>query len=499
MFEHESQNPSGSLDEAFLYIDALAKLAVLLVKFQEEGAGPVKTSKAAYLNSILSVLVLVLNHHQVMRGEAFNQRVFFRLFSSILCEYSLYDLQSEEQHQEMMFTLANKLLSLQPKYYPAFVYGWVSLVSHRFFMSGMLTMSNRAGWAPYCEIMQVLLSYIGEQLKPGNISYIAKELYKGVLRILLILHHDFPEFVAENHFQFCNVIPAHCAQLRNLVLSAYPSSFHKLPDPFREGLKVERLEEMREAPRIAGDTALPLQRANIKHVIDNAVQGNNVSDSTIQQICEVIYSPESQETGLLYSPINVNVVLLNAMALYIGQGAVTANASKDNTRAAFETSTHSALLEKLARNLRPEARYYLLSAMANQLRYPNSHTYFFSFAILRLFGTDYSEQDESDIRQQIIRVLLERLIVHRPHPWGLIITLQELLQNGSYAFFHLPFIQAAPEVSSQNVCCNRSWHMLICQPFRLAVYSMRSCNTFSNKAPGQSLKRSDSSIRELFS
>ncbi|KAL3489062.1 CCR4-Not complex component, Not1-domain-containing protein [Aspergillus germanicus] len=446
MFEHESQNPSGSLDEAFLYIDALAKLAVLLVKFQEEGAGPVKTSKAAYLNSILSVLVLVLNHHQVMRGEAFNQRVFFRLFSSILCEYSLYDLQSEEQHQEMMFTLANKLLSLQPKYCPAFVYGWVSLVSHRFFMSGMLTMSNRAGWAPYCEIMQVLLSYIGEQLKPGNISYIAKELYKGVLRILLILHHDFPEFVAENHFQFCNVIPAHCAQLRNLVLSAYPSSFHKLPDPFREGLKVERLEEMREAPRIAGDTALPLQRANIKHVIDNAVQGNNVSDSTIQQICEVIYSPESQETGLLYSPINVNVVLLNAMALYIGQGAVTANPSKGNTRAAFETSTHSALLEKLAKNLRPEARYYLLSAMANQLRYPNSHTYFFSFAILRLFGTDYSEQDESDIRQQIIRVLLERLIVHRPHPWGLIITLQELLQNGSYAFFHLPFIQAAPEI-----------------------------------------------------
>jgi CCR4-NOT transcription complex subunit 1 len=144
------------------------------------------------------------------------------------------------------------------------------------------------------------------------------------------------------------------------------------------------------------------------------------------------------------------------MALYIGQGAVTANASKGNTRAAFETSTHSALLEKLAKNLRPEARYYLLSAMANQLRYPNSHTYFFSFAILRLFGTDYSEQDESDIRQQIIRVLLERLIVHRPHPWGLIITLQELLQNGSYAFFHLPFIQAAPEVSSQNVRCNRS-------------------------------------------
>ncbi|KAI9368910.1 CCR4-Not complex component, Not1-domain-containing protein [Aspergillus egyptiacus] len=446
MFEHELQNPNGTLDEAFLYIDALAKLVVLLVKFQGEGTGSAKSSKSVYFNSILSVLVIVLNHHQIMRGEAFNQRVFYRLFSSILCEYSMSGLQQTDQHQEMMFVLASKFMSLQPKYCPTFVYGWHSLVAHRFFMSGMLNMPDQAGWGPYCEIMQVMLSYIGEQLKPATISLVTKDIYKGVIRILLVLHHDFPEFVAENHFRFSSVIPAHCAQLRNLVLSAYPSSFQKLPDPFREGLKVERLEEMREAPRIAGDIAAPLQRANIKTVVDNALRSNNPSDATIQQIRDAIYNPEIKETGLFYVPINVNVVLLNALALYIGQGAVSVNASKGNTRAAFESSPHSELLEKIAKSLRPEGRYYLLSAMANQLRYPNSHTYFFSFAILRLFGTDYSEQDESEIRQQIIRVLLERLIVHRPHPWGLIITLQELLQNGSYAFFHLPFIQAAPEI-----------------------------------------------------
>lgn len=450
MFEHESQNPGGSLDEAFLYIDALAKLVILLVKFQGESTGAVKANKSLYFNSILSLLVLVLNHHQVMRGDAFNQRVFFRMFSSVLCEYSMNGLQYTDQHRDMMFAFANKFLSLQPKYCPAFVYGWLSLVSHRFFMSGMLNMPDRAGWGPYCELMQALLSYIGEQLKPANISYVAKDLYKGVLRILLILHHDFPEFVAENHFQFCNVIPAHCAQLRNLVLSAYPSSFHKLPDPFREGLKVERLEEMREAPKIAGDIAAPLQQANIKSLVDNALQSSNASESSIQQICEAIYSSTSKETGLFYAPIDVNVVLVNALVLYIGQGAISANSSKGNTRAAFDNSSHSAILERLAKALRPEARYYLLSAMANQLRYPNSHTYYFSFAILRLFGADNTDQDETDIRQQIIRVLLERLIVHRPHPWGLIITLQELLQNRGYSFFQLPFIQAAPEVSFQS-------------------------------------------------
>ncbi|KAJ5188500.1 CCR4-Not complex N.t1.c1 subunit domain of unknown function DUF3819 [Penicillium cf. griseofulvum] len=447
MFEHESQNPNGgSLDEAFLYIDALAKLVILLIRFQGESAGAVKANKATYFNSILSLLVLVLNHHQVMRGEAFNQRVFFRLFSSILCEYSMNGLQHTEQHQGMIFALASKFLSFQPRYVPGFVYGWLCLVSHRVFMSDMLNMPDRAGWAPYCEIMQALLSYMGEQLKAANITYVAKDLYKGVLRILLILHHDFPEFVAENHFQFCNVIPAHCAQLRNLVLSAYPSSFQKLPDPFREGLKVERIEEMREIPKIAGDIVAPLQVANIKDIVDGVLQNESISEPAVQQLCDAIINPDSKDTGLFFVPVDVDVVLVNALVLYIGQQAAVEHASKGNTRSAFENSTHAALLEKIAQVLRPESRYYLLSAMANQLRYPNSHTYFFSFTILRLFGVDYSEQDDSDIRQQIIRVLLERLIVHRPHPWGLIITLQELLQNRSYSFFRLPFIQAAPEI-----------------------------------------------------
>ncbi|KAK2880105.1 hypothetical protein FQN49_000552, partial [Arthroderma sp. PD_2] len=137
--------------------------------------------------------------------------------------------------------------------------------------------------------------------------------------------------------------------------------------------------------------------------------------------------------------------LLEALVLYIGQSAVSSTNQK-NGAATFNNSPALGLLEKLVNTLRPEARYYLLSAIVNQLRYPNSHTHFFSFAILHIFGSEIAAQHETHIREQIIRVLLERLIVHRPHPWGLIITLQELLQNGNYSFFRLPFIQAAPEI-----------------------------------------------------
>lgn len=33
------------------------------------------------------------------------------------------------------------------------------------------------------------------------------------------------------------------------------------------------------------------------------------------------------------------------------------------------------------------------------------------------------------VQEQITRVLLERLIVNRPHPWGLLITFIELIKN----------------------------------------------------------------------
>ncbi|WEW55069.1 CCR4-NOT core subunit cdc39 [Emydomyces testavorans] len=446
MFEHEFQTLSGNLDEAFLYIDALAKLVILLVKFQGESDGAVKRSKPAYLNSILSLLVLVLNHHQVMRGDNFNQRVFFRLFSGILCEYAMNGLQHTEQHKEMMLVFSDKFMSLQPKHCPGFVYGWLSLISHRVFMAGMLTMEDQLGWESFCKIVQAVLSYIGEQLKPGNISFVAKDLYKGILRILLILHHDFPEFVAENHFRFCTVIPAHCSQLRNLVLSAYPSSFQKLPDPFRDGLKVDRLDEIRQAPKIAGDVVTPLLSCNIKNAVDNVLRNPSAIESTVRQICDAVYNPSAKSTGLYFAPINADIVLLEALVLYIGQSAVSSVGQKSGPPD-FDNLPQSALLEKLVKVFNPEARYYFLSSIANQLRYPNSHTHYFSYIILQMFGSNHSDQQGTDIREQIIRVLLERLIVHRPHPWGLIITLQELLQNGSYTFFRLPFIQAAPEVS----------------------------------------------------
>ena len=87
-------------------------------------------------------------------------------------------------------------------------------------------------------------------------------------------------------------------------------------------------------------------------------------------------------------------------------------------------------------------RYIALNAIANQLRYPSTHSHYFSCVMLFLF----SETEDEGVKEQVTRVLLERLISHRPHPWALIITFVELLKNQRYQFWSYSFTRCATEI-----------------------------------------------------
>lgn len=305
----------------------------------------------------------------------------------------------------------------------------------------LLTSSQR--WNLYTELIEAMLMHAGHLMKPIEQDNNARIFFRGVLRVLLVIHHDFPEFLAENHFRLCNVIPANCTQLRNLVVSAFPSSFPELPDPFTSGFKVDRLDDVRKAPASRGDIEEPLREHGVKNVVDNLLKTTEQAPEDLFRVIEAAFSPKREETGFGFAPVNVDTAFLHALVLYIGSSAVGASHKGPVFNAA---SPHAKLLEALARDLRPEGRYHFLSAVANQLRWPNAHTHYFCYAILHLFGTR-NEQTNVEVQQQITRVLLERLLVHRPHPWGLIITLLEILKNTDYNFWDLPFVKAAPEVS----------------------------------------------------
>jgi len=449
--ERETSLPFGIANEdlATVKIDALGQLIVSLVQFQDEHLnGAVKESKARYLDQILVVVVLVLCNHHNTRGDAFNQKVFFRLFSTIFftLNEACKDESMADHKSDLFIAVARALLILQPSHFQRFTFSWLALLAHRILIPAMLEGGDKdERWDVYAKLMETLLIFTGQLIKPTGETAMAQHFYRGVLRVLLVIHHDFPEFLVENHFKFCNSVPMHCTQLRNLIVSAYPSTILEMPDPFTAGLKVDRLEKNLQAPIIRADVEHGLVEAGIKGTIDNLLKGSDIKPQDMEKISAAVYYTQAKSSAFELVPTVADPVLIHAMTLYIG----IATLGDDGVSAPlFDADSPAArLIERLATDLEPEARFHLISAIANQLRFPNTHTHFYSYALLHLFGLqDNTEAQQLEIQETITRVLLERLLVHRPHPWGLIITLLEILKNRKYAFWELPFVKAAPEV-----------------------------------------------------
>lgn len=89
----------------------------------------------------------------------------------------------------------------------------------------------------YTQLILSHLKFLAPFLRNMELDKSINVIYKGTLRVLLVILHDFPEILCEYHYVLCDVIPANCIQLRNLVLSAYPRDM-RLPDPFTQSLEV---------------------------------------------------------------------------------------------------------------------------------------------------------------------------------------------------------------------------------------------------------------------
>lgn len=117
----------------------------------------------------------------------------------------------------------------------------------------------------YAQLLIDLFKFLTPFLRNAELSKPTQLLYKGTLRVLLVLLHDFPEFLCDFHYAFCDVIPPNCIQMRNLILSAFPRNM-RLPDPFTPNLKVDMLTEINMPPRIMTNFANMIQPASFKKV-----------------------------------------------------------------------------------------------------------------------------------------------------------------------------------------------------------------------------------------
>ncbi|GAB2238010.1 hypothetical protein Droror1_Dr00015912 [Drosera rotundifolia] len=120
---------------------------------------------------------------------------------------------------------------------------------------------------PVSENDGVHFQFVQPFLQNAELGDLIRFLYKGTLRVLLVLLHDFPKFLCDYHFSFCDVIPASCIQMRNIILSAFPRNM-RLPDPSTPNLKIDLLQEMAQPPRILSEVDATLKAKHMKADVD---------------------------------------------------------------------------------------------------------------------------------------------------------------------------------------------------------------------------------------
>ncbi|WBW71015.1 CCR4-Not complex scaffold subunit 1 [Schizosaccharomyces osmophilus] len=414
-------------------VDAFASLIVNVVKYSEaKSEESTSLTKSVFFRKIMALITGIFAELHNAMDEFVHQKTFFRLFSSILSELDESNDAFESNFSDIFIIILRSLLAVQPNYFPAFTFAWLSLISHAYLLPKILMANNEEINSLYSEILAAFLKFLS--LKDGYDKAQFKLLYNGFLRIVLVLLHDFPGFLATHCYHLIPHIPLECVQLRNMILSAFPNDMH-LPDPFAQGLKVGRLPEVACAPLISDNILSSLDDFGSQLSLDTCLISNKPADVG-KLYLEAFSSLESSEE--LNEWANLFILWLIRFA--------TKDLQLKQAPQFQPKSPECVIISTLNKHCNSRCRYFLLTAIANQLRYPSSYTYYASCFFLYLFKSSSNIPQELLIKEQMTMVLLERIICNRPHPWGLLITFTELLKNEDYNFWKHPYIRRNDEI-----------------------------------------------------
>ncbi|WZZ19735.1 hypothetical protein YC2023_121122 [Brassica napus] len=305
------QSPQQAQSPSFLIIDIYAKLVFSILKYLPEQES---SSKLFLLSEIMAVTVRSIQKDAEDKKTSLNPRPYFRLFINWLLDLCSLDPGTDGAN-------------FQVRSYKICSFAWLELVSHRSFMPKLLTVNGQKGW-PYVQRLLVdLLQFLEPFLRNAELGGPVNFLYKGTLRVLLVLLHDFPEFLCDYHFTFCDVIPSSCIQMRNIILSSFPRNM-RLPDPSTPNLKVgddgrystalskiDLLPEIVEAPCILSEVDAALKAKQMKNDVDEYLALRQQNSAYLSELKQKLLLPSSEASsaGTRYS-----VPLINSLVLYTG-------------------------------------------------------------------------------------------------------------------------------------------------------------------------------------
>jgi CCR4-NOT transcription complex subunit 1 len=288
-------------------------------------------------------------------------------------------------------------------------------------------------------------------LEESELLHASRELYRGTLRLMFVISHDFPEFLIQNHFRLCNSISKECNQMRNVVLSAIPSNSPEYPYPFQQSMKLEAIEGMLIPPMIRDDFESTLKEARLFVSLKSLLDSTDLIPTTVSKFYQSLRASEPSNKKRI-SIESHHQALIHATVIYVCTHAIHHGGNQISNK----NGPHTSFFRFLAQVIDIQDHTMLVDSIINQLRFPNLHTLFYLHILMDLFNltSPASLSDVSGdvnapdtIMELIVRSLLDRLTTTRPYPWGVLVALSELYKSPEYPFWELPFIKNSPDVS----------------------------------------------------
>ena len=193
---------------SFVAVDACVRLMVCLVT--QHGGGP------ALFSRVLGLLATTLQRDAEERGGSFNGRPYFRMVCGFIAELAPGEAAGgggDEGGMQYLLAVAAFLHATRALRVPAFAFPWLQLVADRRLMPKLLGAPASRGWAAYLQLILAQLRFLEPFLRNAELTDAVRLLYKGTLRVLLVLLHDFPDFLCHFHFHLCDAIPPSCIQV----------------------------------------------------------------------------------------------------------------------------------------------------------------------------------------------------------------------------------------------------------------------------------------------
>ena len=404
----------------FFYPEKLALFVYYLIRYMNIPS-----------ESILDIIIKCFHKDYVVNQKNFNQKRYYKFFINLI-NLIANPLKTEKMNNYInhLITICDTLKILSPKNYPGFTLAWLDLISYHNFINNLIDSTlieeNSFKYEKYLSLLIEILSYLN-QIKTQIIKhYYYKYILDQIYKFFYLLSNAYPNFIASYYYLLLSCLSLSnneedeemnlFNQLKNIILSTSITQKNFFNNNFLTKKLLKDFSIPNMIIYLITDSTDETQTSKnedlqLKILFDKYFDGKE-DENILDEILEILDNIKI-ENDLNY--------VYNGIAIYMVQNQILKYKNDFNKKIMYNFYMF------LLCNLNEIHKKHLIDSILNLLQFSCSPTKEFS----ALFQDLLFHIENEDIEKQLMINFLER-IIYDPYPWGIIYTLNSLMQNDKF-------------------------------------------------------------------